>query len=125
MDIFSVYFVYIGVLHFICSVLFPFLCDSKAMLLQNLPSRSLGLSTNATEFLEGALEDDWEKYECDPGVDVAHEDGCNINVKDFQYVYNTVSPTSYDLLLGSMDATAASLTATVIFYVSLALLSVS
>ena len=63
--------------------------------------------------------------ECDPGVDVAHEDGCNINVKDFQYVYNTVSPTSYDLLLGSMDATAASLTATVIFYVSLALLSVS
>lgn len=58
-------------------------------------------------------------------MDIAHEDGCNINVKDYLYVYNTLSANSYDLLIGSMDATAASLPTTVIFYVSLALISVT
>lgn len=123
-DLISVYFVYIGVVYYVCSWLFPFLCDIKGSLLQNLPSKGYGINTNATEVLKGALEDDWEKWECDPGVHVTHEDGCNMNVADFRYLYNTMSANSYDLLFGSMDVTAATITKTVIFYLSLALISI-
>ena len=47
-----------------------------------------------------------------------------MNVADFRYLYNTMSANSYDLLFGSMDVTAATIIQTVIFYLSLALISI-
>ena len=47
-----------------------------------------------------------------------------MNVADFRYLYNIMSANSYDLLFGSMDVTAATIIQTVIFYLSLALISI-
>lgn len=109
----SFYLVYVGVIHFLCTVAFPHLFDSKSTFLQSLPSLE-----EDSEIITGVHKDLATSYHQKPLYPE-----CNITLLDQGFMFNQTSTTTYYRVFGNPNAAVVTQNQTLMFYIFAAFFS--